>query len=175
MRSIEFDGHLITDIGVRPLSSHVDGLRNSTAPVDTKRLKSFISAAGFYVPYFAEIVEPLQCLLRQGVEWVWSSEPQEAFSSILDAITSATTLAHFDPKAEIILTSDASAVALGACLSVHHNGQERPVAFASRVLSPTERNYSAKEREALAYIWGLKSGIFICMAESLHFVQITTL
>ena len=61
---------------------------------------------------------------------------------------------HFDTKAEIILTTDASAVALGACLSVCHNGQERPVAFASCVLSSTERNYSAIERKALACIWG---------------------
>ena len=87
-------------------------------------------------------------------------EHHEAFSSVLDAITSATTLAHFDPKAEIILTTDASAVALDACLSVRHNGQERPVAFASRVLSSTERNYSATEREALACIWGAEKWHF---------------
>ena len=155
VRSIKFNGHLITDTGVRPLSSNVDGLRKLTAPVDAKQLESFISAAGFYlrfIPHFAEFVEPLRCLLRQGVEWEWTKEHHEAFSSVLDAITLATTLVHFDPKAEIILTTDASAIALGACLSVRHNGQERPVAFASRVLSSTERNYSATEREALASI-----------------------
>ena len=163
VRSIEFDGHLITDMGVRPLSSNVDGLRKLTAPVDAKQLKSFISAAGFYmrfIPHFAEIVERLRCLLRQGVEWEWTKEHHEAFSSVLDAITSATILAHFNPKAEIILTTDASAVALGACLRVRHNGQERPVAFASRVLSSTERNYSATEREALACIWGAEKWHF---------------
>ena len=72
VRSIEFDGHLITDMGVRPLSSNVDGLHKLTAPVDAKQLKSFISAAGFYmkfIPHFAEIVKLLQCLLRQGIEW----------------------------------------------------------------------------------------------------------
>ena len=138
-------------MGVRPLSSNVDGLRKLTAPVDAKQLKSFISAAGFYmrfIPHFAEIVEPLRCLLRQGVEWEWTKEHNEAFSSMLDAITYATTPAHFDSKAEIILTADASAVVLGACSSVHHNGQERPVAFPSRVLSSNEKNYSASEREA---------------------------
>ena len=65
-----------------------------------------------FIPHFAEILEPLRCVLRQGVKWEWRKEHHEAFSSALDAITSATTLAHFDPKADIILTTDASAVAL---------------------------------------------------------------
>ena len=113
VRSTEFDDHLITDMGVRPLPSNVNGLRKLTAPVDAKQLKSFISAAGFYmrfIPHFVEIVEPLRCLPRQGVEWEHHEEHHEAFSSVLDAITSATTLAH-----------------------------ERPVAFASRVLSSTQQ------------------------------------
>ena len=101
VRSIEFDGHLITDMGVRPSSSNVDGLRKLTAPVDAEQLKSFKSTAGFYMRFilhFAEIAQPLRCLLRQGVEWKWTKEHHEAFSSVLDAITSATTLAHFNPK-----------------------------------------------------------------------------
>ena len=46
VRSIEFDDHLITDMGVRPLSSNVDGLRKLTALIE------------FYmrfIPHFAEI------------------------------------------------------------------------------------------------------------------------
>ena len=36
VHSIEFNGHFITDTGVRPLSSNVDGLRKLTVPVDAK-------------------------------------------------------------------------------------------------------------------------------------------
>jgi hypothetical protein len=52
-----------------------------------------------------------------------------------------------------LVTCDASATALGACLSQKVNGVERPIAFASRVLSPAERRYSASEREGLACLW----------------------
>lgn len=33
------------------------------------------------------------------------------------------------------------------------DGVERPVAFASRALTPTEQRYSVGEREALACVW----------------------
>ena len=36
------------------------------------------------------------------------------------------------------------------------DGQERPVAFASRSLAPAEKNYSTVEKEALAIIYGIK-------------------
>ena len=52
------------------------------------------------------------------------------------------------------MTTDASAVAIGAVLSQTQNdGSERPVAFASRTLTSAERAYSVSEREALAWIW----------------------
>lgn len=35
------------------------------------------------------------------------------------------------------------------------DGSERPVAFASRTLSPSETNYSQLEKEALSLIFGL--------------------
>ena len=44
-------------------------------------------------------------------------------------------------------------IALGECLSQKVGGVERPIAFASRVLSTAERKYSASEREALACLW----------------------
>ena len=58
-------------------------------------------------------------------------------------------LAHFDPNAPTIVTTDAFGIALGAVLS---HGENHPIAFASKTLSPAERRYSASEREALACI-----------------------
>ena len=54
------------------------------------------------------------------------------------------------------LTTDASNVAVGAVLSqLGEDGKDHPKAFASKVLSKTERNWSVTEREAYAIVWAV--------------------
>lgn len=61
----------------------------------------------------------------------------------------------FNPDLPIILSCDASPVGIGTVLSHVVNGQERPVAFASRLLTVAEGNYSQLDRETLAIIYGV--------------------
>jgi len=50
-------------------------------------------------------------------------------------------LVHFDPKLEIRLACDASAYGIGVVLSHKMpDGSEKPVGFASRTLTQTEKN-----------------------------------
>ena len=84
----------------------------------------------------------------------WKEEQQQAFAQLKKELVSTRVLAHFDPRLETIVTTDASAVAIGAVLSqLQEDGEERPVAYASRSLAQAERAYSVSEREALACIW----------------------
>ncbi|PFX21818.1 Uncharacterized protein K02A2.6 [Stylophora pistillata] len=65
-------------------------------------------------------------------------------------------LVHYNPKLEVQLAVDASPVGLGAVIShITANGTERPIAYASRSLTKSERNYSVIEKEALAIIFGI--------------------
>ena len=64
---------------------------------------------------------------------------------------------HYNPALPIRLAADASAYGIGVVIVlVLPNRSERPVAFASRTLTASERNYVQVEREALSLIFGVK-------------------
>jgi len=90
----------------------------------------------------------------------WSEEAQLAFETLKKALVEATSLAFpvpqepciLDtdasdvaggavPQEPCILDTDASDVAGGAVLSQRLDGIERPIAFFSRVMNVTQRNY----------------------------------
>ena len=153
---IEFAGHHISTQGVRPLQSNVEALLAIEKPTNIKDVHSFLSTAAYYmkfVPHFAEITEPLRVMLKKDATFDWTQACQEAFDKVKQEITSDRVLAHFDPYAQTIVSTDASGIALGAVLSQIQYGIEVPIAFASRALQPAERAYSVGEREALACIW----------------------
>ena len=78
------------------------------------------------------------------------------FNEAKDRLTSASVLGHYDPQLPLSLTGDASAYKMGAVIfHVFPNGSERLVAYASRTLSASERNYSQLEKEALTLIFGI--------------------
>lgn len=64
-------------------------------------------------------------------------------------------MGYADFTKPFILEIDASHQGLGAVLSQDFNGQKKPVAYASRGLSPTERNYSAMKLEFQALKWAV--------------------
>ena len=72
-------------------------------------------------------------------------------------LTSTNVLVHYDVNLPLRLACDASAYGVGAVIShVMMNGDEKPIAYASRSLTKSEKNYSQIEKEALSIIFGIK-------------------
>ena len=65
-------------------------------------------------------------------------------------------LHSFEPTQPTIITTDAFGDGLGAALQQIQFGKLVPIAYASRTLSPAERNYATNERETLGVLWALE-------------------
>ena len=85
--------------------------------------------------------------------WKWTDECNRAFNAAKEGLASSRVLTHYNPSLPLRMAGDASAYGIGAVIShIMPDGAERPIAFASRTLSPSERNYAQVEKEALTGI-----------------------
>ena len=72
-------------------------------------------------------------------------------------LTEEPALAHYAKDKDIIVTTDASKTGLGITLwQKQADGELKPIAFGSRFLNDSEKNYSIGEFELLAVVWGLE-------------------
>jgi len=88
--------------------------------------------------------------------WQWSPVKQRAFDCLKGCLLAAPVLAYSDPTLEYIFDTDASDQNVGAVLSQVQEGQEVVVAYYSKSLSSTERNYCTTRKELLAVIKSVK-------------------
>ena len=153
-------GHQIDARGLHPSSDKLDAVVNAPAPNNVQELRAFLGLVNYYgnfIPNLSSLLYPLNRLLSKDTKWMWSSECEQAFKAAKSSLTSASVLVHFDPKLPIKLAADASSYGLGAVLAhVMPDMTERPIAYASRSLSPTERNYAQVEKEGLALVFAVK-------------------
>lgn len=158
-KEVAYLGHLVTKDGVKPNPSKVDCIRHFPEPKNQKDIKSFLGLAGYYrrfIPNFAKISKPLTKLLQKDVEFNFNSECKISFGELKNALISDPILIYPDFEEHFLLTTDASAFAIGAVLSQGPVGKDLPIAFASRTLCNAETKYSTIERELLAIVWAVK-------------------
>ena len=87
-------------------------------------------------------------------------------------VTSAPTLAYFDPNKPTTVIADASSYGIGGVLLQESDGKQHAVAFCSRTLTPTEQQYTHIERECLACVWSCEK--FIQYLRGLHSCRLIT-
>ena len=123
--------------------------------MNLERLRRFLGMVNYlarYVPNLTDMAHPLSNLLKRDIPWQWSSSQEDVFTRVKQAITSTPTLHYYDPAKELTLENDASDHGIGSAL--FQEGE--PVAFASRSLTTSERNYAQIEKEMLAVVFGLE-------------------
>ena len=160
MPPVEYLGHRISAQGLQPTMDKIKAMQEAPKPQDMSQLQSFTGLVDYYskfLPDVSSVLAPLYSSLQKDKKWCWCKEQHKSFDDVKRLLTSECLLVHYDPSKELILACDASPYGLGAVLSHREsNGQEQPIAYASRSLGAAEKKYSQLEKEGLAIIFGVK-------------------
>ncbi|GFV08002.1 retrovirus-related Pol polyprotein from transposon 17.6 [Trichonephila clavipes] len=145
-------GHLVSSNGVRPDPDKIKAVRNFPTQKNIHDIRSFLGLCSYFrrfIKGFCYLAEPLQSLLKSGVEFHWGPEEVEAFNSLKKALTSDPVLGMYDERASTEIHTDASGYGIGAVLVQIQNNVEKVIAYASRTLTKAEKNYSTTEGNVL--------------------------
>jgi len=100
----------------------------------------------------SEILAPLAALTSKSVPWKWTEVHEKSFQLMKKIMSREVLLAHPQFDKPFIIHTNASHTQLGAVISQ----DDKPIAFYSRKLSPTQTRYTTTERELLAIVETLK-------------------
>ena len=106
---------------------------------------------------YANIAKPLDEITGKNARFQWNEERQAAFETLKMALLKAPVLQLADISKPFRVYTDASDLAIGAVLLQEVNREWLSVAYASRKLTPAERNYTVTEKETLAVVFALSS------------------
>ena len=121
------------------------------AKEDLQRFIGLMNYLAAYIPHFADKVSPLRELLEKDVLFVWHEDHKRTYDDLKRCIGIQSCLSYNHPQKETVVEVGASQKGLGACILQ----DKKPVAFASKTLTPTQSAYSNIEREILAIVNGV--------------------
>ncbi|MDA8032443.1 MAG: Ty3/Gypsy family RNase HI domain-containing protein, partial [Alphaproteobacteria bacterium] len=158
--SVEYLGHVVDAQGLHTTRGKQQAMADAPTPTNLTELRSFLGLVNYYGRFISNLatrLQPLTQLLHKGESWKWTVECETAFRDIKAVLSSSQVLAHYDPSLPLSLAADASPYGVGAVISQQYSdGSERPIAYASRTLTASEKNYPQIEKEALALVFGVK-------------------
>ena len=175
-RGVSFLGRWISEGGYTPDKASIAAvvaLRNlrPSSIGEVRKLLGLLSYYRRYIKDFAKIANPIHKLLKTNdipgtlktkngqapskLRIEWTEECQSATESLIESLTSAPVMAYPDFSKPFTLHCDASGVGLGAVLYQEQSGQLKTIAYASRALLPSEKNYHSNKLEFLCMKWAI--------------------
>ncbi|XP_062594195.1 uncharacterized protein K02A2.6-like [Saccostrea cucullata] len=154
---VKYVGQVLTQNGVKPDPEKVRAIVMMQKPENRQELLTFLGLVqyfGKFLPRLSDVSASLRKLTEtsSGCEWNWTKEQDISFETIKAMITKAPILAYYNPGLPLTLSVDASPSSRGLGATILQQG--RPIAYASRALTASQRNYAQIEKEALAVVFG---------------------
>ena len=158
-KKVQYLGFEVSEEGVHTCLSKVQAIIDWPTPKNLTDVRSFLETCSYYrkfVKDFAKIAKPLFLLTEKNRPFVWKTETEAAFQTLKTALTTSPILAFPNETDSFIIDCDASAVGLGCVLSQVQNEEEKVIAYFSKTLNKSERNYYMTRRELLAIVDSVK-------------------
>jgi len=155
-RKIGFLGVVIGPNGIEMEVEKVDEVLSWPQLKNVKDIRKFLGLANYYKRFikdFARVARLMNVLTQKDEKWWWEEVQQKAFDELKQVFTTKPVLAVSNLDKEFRVEADASNYATGGVLLIKCSDKKwRPVAFISKSLSDTERNYEIHDKEMLAVI-----------------------
>ena len=180
VREVEFCGHILGKGVRRPAPGKLMAIEKWEPPRTVSELRAFLGFTNYYSSYikeYSKIAAPLQDRLKvprevgkKGSKYkiTWGEIEQAAFDELKRVLCSELVLQVVNPDKPFVLRVDASEFAVGATLELllsedrmptTNDVREKrtvPVAFLSRKLGGSQRNWVPRELETYAIILALQ-------------------
>ena len=164
-KKITYLGHVVSEEGIEVDPKKTEAVKKWPIPKTVTDVRSFLGFTNQYrkfIPKYAHLAAPLNQLVsgdnskKKKKEVQWTPECQEAFEALKEHCCTTPVLAYANYKKPFRLHTDASDLGLGAVLyQQDKTGKNRVIAYASRMLSQSEKNYPAHKLEFLALKWAV--------------------
>ena len=164
---VKYLGHVISEDGIATDPDKTKSVKDLPVPSNVHELRSTIGFLSYYrrfVKDFAKIAKPLHDLLKghenrknanKKTPVEMTPEATQALDTLKEKLTSPPILGYADYKLPFEVHIDASGLGLGAVLYQKQNDVLRVIAYASRSIKDSERNYPAHKLEFLALKWAV--------------------
>ena len=158
VKEVGFLGVVIRLEGIKIEEEKVRGVLDWPTPQEVKNIQKFLRLANYYCQFikdFAAIAGPLYNMVRKDQKWEWTEQQKKVFGELKKRFIKELVLAAPDLDKKMRMEVDVLDYAIGGVLSMEcEDRQWRPVAFLSKSLNKTERNYKIHDKEMLAVIRG---------------------
>ena len=162
---ISYLGRIVSRDGIETDPKKIASVKHWPHPETVTQVRKFLGFTNYYRKFlhqYAQIARPLNRLIsgdnskKKRTKIGWTDECEAAFQKLKELCSDTPCLAYPDYEKSFKLYTDASESGLGAVLAqIKEDNMECPIAYASRMLSKSKRNYNAHKLEFLALKWAV--------------------
>lgn len=153
LTEVKYVGHILTSEGVKIDNDRCEAIKQVPVPSNKKELSRFLGMVTFvgrFIKNLSARSSHLRDLLKKTVIFQWGPEHDRQFDDLKEALSKSPVLSFYNESEPITLSVDSSQNGIGACILQ----RGRPVAYASKSLSATQKGYAQIEKETLAIVFG---------------------